>query len=58
MYCIICGRELKKSNGPIGPVCAKKNNRQLKVTSARNSRKQELKYIEKKHDIFAGELCG
>lgn len=44
MRCLICGRLLKKSNGPIGPTCSKKKN---KNTRAKKT-KQFLMF-----DIFA-----
>lgn len=46
-YCAICGRELKISNGPIGPVCIKK----YAIGFCRIPREIELEYL-RKHDIF------
>ena len=50
--CLICGRQLKKSPGIIGPGCLAKLKGQLK--SKRISTKEYVKYMAK-HDLFADE---
>lgn len=53
-YCEICGRELKKSSGPIGPTCMKKFSNKNLTISHKVSDELRLKYL-KKHDIFGDE---
>ncbi len=54
-YCQICGRELTKSAGPIGPKCLQK----LKGKSSRGTRLSKAQYIKMaaKHDMY-GDLNG
>lgn len=54
-YCTACGRLLKKSPGPVGPVCMRKQTN--RSPRGRVSKKCYIKYM-KAHDIFAEEHCG
>lgn len=53
-HCHVCGRELTKSPGPIGPKCLQKLKGKSRV--ARFSRAQYIK-MAAKHDMY-GELNG
>lgn len=56
-YCSICGRELKKSAGPIGPTCLRRTNRSLRRKSSKIPDHIMIDYLEK-HDIFSEENYG
>ncbi len=52
-YCTVCGRELTKSEGPIGPKCLQK----LKPRNIRAPRARKAHYgkIAAKYDMYGGE---
>lgn len=49
MNCLVCGRPLKRTNEPIGPVCSKKH--KSKKSKCPNKKAKLLA----KYDMFAGE---
>lgn len=53
VYCSVCGRELKKSEGPIGPKCLQK----MRPRNRRASRISKAQYIRMwaKHDMYKGQ---
>jgi hypothetical protein len=52
-FCLICGRRIEKSPGPIGPVCLRKMQGQTRRIY-RISKEKYIKYM-KEHDIFLEE---
>lgn len=52
-YCSVCGRELKKSEGPIGPKCLQK----MRPKNLRTRRISREKYaaVWEQYDLFGGE---
>lgn len=53
-HCAICGKELKKSNGPIGPICMRKYANKNLSTSYRIPAAVQITYL-KKHEIFGDD---
>ena len=51
-YCVMCGRELTKTTGPIGPKCLQKIRPKNKRV-ARASKTQQRKILAK-YDIYGG----
>lgn len=56
-FCSICGKELKKTAGSIGPVCMRKQSLNAPRQVYRISKEVHIKYL-KKHDLFAEDEDG
>lgn len=56
-YCSICGRELKKSEGPIGPKCLQKiKPRNIRTISA--SKLKAYAEMAAKFDLYSEDIDG
>lgn len=51
-YCMVCGRELIKTSGPIGPTCLKKI--QPRNRRVRGLTKKQYNNICSKYDMYRG----
>ena len=53
-YCAVCGRELKKSIGPIGPKCLKKMKPHSLRLDKKDTKSQRMMMAEK-YDMYLEE---
>lgn len=51
-YCTVCGRELIKTSGPIGPTCLRKT--QPRNRRVRGLTRKQCEIICIKHDMYGG----
>jgi len=54
-YCLVCGRKLTKSLGPIGPVCMKKLQGENRKHRIRGMSREKYADLAEDLDIFSGE---
>lgn len=51
-YCTVCGRALRKSPGPVGPTCARKQSGKKRKNAA-----MKIRFVSK-YDIFKEDRYG
>lgn len=56
-HCIVCGRKLKRSTGPVGPTCLKRQGNSESGKKITHKKSDRCKFVSR-HDIFEEEENG